>query len=122
MCLYVCIRHMLSAWPVRLSVLTRTSVCVRAICTLFRHVCLYVCRRVCTYSCLAAFPDNMCVYSAGQTAHSEVSKERSVKEEAVARASKAERELDQARARAAVLDNKLVVSPSVVSVGRYVNR
>ena len=62
----------------------------------------------------------------GQAAHSEVSKERSAKEEAVARASKAERELDQARARAAVLDNKLLVSPSVCvsrsvqgSLGRY---
>ncbi|CAN0047646.1 unnamed protein product, partial [Laminaria digitata] len=43
-----------------------------------------------------------------EAAHSEVSKERSAKEEAVARASKAERELDQARARAAVLDNKLL--------------
>ena len=47
-----------------------------------------------------------------------MSKERSVKEEAVARASKAERELDQARARAAVLDNKLLVSPCVVPSGR----
>ena len=51
---------------------------------------------------------------APQAAHSEMSKERSTKDEAVARASKAERELDQARARAAVLDNKLVVSRSSV--------
>lgn len=43
-------------------------------------------------------------------AHSELAKERAGAEEAVARASKAERELDQARARAAVLDNKLAVS------------
>lgn len=57
---------------------------------------------------------------AGQTAHSEVSKERSVKEEAVARASKAERELDQARARSAVLDNKLVVSQPAGCVNPFV--
>ena len=70
------------------------------------------------YVCLIAFPDILCVHLAGQAAHSDVSKERSGKEEAVARASKAERELDQARARAAVLDNKLLVSPCVVPSGR----
>eukprot|EP00752_Nemacystus_decipiens_P006496 g5849.t1 len=42
-----------------------------------------------------------------EVAHSELAKERAASEEAAARASKAERELDQARARAAVLDNKL---------------
>ncbi|CAM9766165.1 unnamed protein product [Ectocarpus sp. 6 AP-2014] len=42
-----------------------------------------------------------------EVAHSELAKERAGAEEAAARASKAERELDQARARAAVLDNKL---------------
>ncbi|CAM9470559.1 unnamed protein product [Pylaiella littoralis] len=42
-----------------------------------------------------------------EVAHADLAKERSGNEEATARASKAERELDQARARAAVLDNKL---------------
>lgn len=45
-----------------------------------------------------------------QIAQSELASERAVKEDAVARASKAEREVDQAKARAAVLDNKVAVS------------
>lgn len=44
-----------------------------------------------------------------QVANSELAKERAAKEEAAARASKAEREVDLARARAAVLENKLAV-------------
>lgn len=50
-----------------------------------------------------------------QVAHSELAKERAASEEATARASKAERELDQARARAAVLDNKLAVGLGILS-------
>ncbi|CAM9373044.1 unnamed protein product [Sphacelaria rigidula] len=42
-----------------------------------------------------------------EIAQSELASERAVKEDAVARASKAEREVDQAKARAAVLDNKV---------------
>lgn len=49
-----------------------------------------------------------------QIAQSELTSERAAKEDAVARASKAEREVDQAKARAAVLDNKVAVSGSVV--------
>lgn len=45
-----------------------------------------------------------------QAAQSELACERSTKDEAVARASKAEREVDQAKARGAVLDNKVAVS------------
>lgn len=51
-----------------------------------------------------------------QVAHSELADERSANEEATARASKAERELDQARARAAVLDNKFAVGFWAVSL------
>ncbi len=51
-----------------------------------------------------------------QVANSELARERAAKEEASARASKAEREVDQARARAAVVENKLTVGLSYHSV------
>lgn len=44
-----------------------------------------------------------------QVAQTELAAERTAKDEAIVRASKAERELDQAKARAAVLENKTSV-------------
>lgn len=54
--------------------------------------------------------NSLCPGLARKTAQAELASERAGKEEALLRASRAERELDQARARAAVLDNKVTVS------------